>query len=126
MALEVFGATGVSDGSVAAVVRWPPTTISTEGFAMAGMRRAPLERDHPYKSGQELQSAFAVEMEQKIAHQNIHVSLPPAALEALRTESKIAGIYGSDAAREAVVDWIAARIDQRNELPRNINDSAHG
>lgn len=93
---------------------------------MAGMRKAPLMRDHPYKSGQELQNAFAVEMEQKIAHQNVHVSLPPAALEALRTESRIAGIYGSDAVREAVVDWIAARIDQRNQLPLSTKDSAHG
>lgn len=93
---------------------------------MAGMRRAPLVRDHPYKSGQELQSAFAVEMEQKIAHQNIHVSLPPSALEALMTESRIAGIYRTDAVREAVVDWIASRIDQRNQLPRSTKDSAEG
>lgn len=93
---------------------------------MAGMRKAPLMRDHPYKSGRELQSAFAAEMEQKIAHQNVHVSLPPAALEALRTESRIAGIYGSDAIREAVVDWIAARIDQRNQLPGSTKDLANG
>lgn len=83
---------------------------------MTEMKRAPLERDHPYSCGQELKSAFAVEMDQRITHQNIHVSLPPAALDALMMESKIAGIYRTDAVREAIVEWIAGRIDERNSL----------
>lgn len=83
---------------------------------MTEMKRAPLERDHPYDSGQELKAAFAQEMEQGITHQNIYVSLPPSARTALMVESKISGVYRTEAVREAIVEWIADRIDQRKGI----------
>lgn len=78
--------------------------------------RIPLAHQHPFDTGAALRAACVTEMELNGPVANAHVSFSKVLREALRTEAAVSGISQSTLIREAVLDYIAVRIDERKEV----------
>ena len=89
------------------------------------MLKLPLRNEHVHDSGSELGEVNDTQMGDGSDLKKFHLSFTPALRQALRVEARLCGITQTDLIREAVLSWIATRIDQRNHQP--ISDaSRHG